>query len=97
MSDRGIILTSVFDRMRRDFIERLMLHLYLKAVPVHIEANDGILESLMLWLLVVIVHFPILHRLSSVQLEFVKFQFMMIPSLSILMLKFSATRNAYET
>jgi hypothetical protein len=75
-------LTSVFDRMRCDFIERLMLQ-YLKAVPVHIEANDGILESLMLWLLVVIVHFPILHRLSSVQLEFVKFQFMMIPSFKI--------------
>ena len=37
-------------------------------------------------MLTVIVQFPILHRLSSVQLEFVKFPFLM-------MLKFSATRQ----
>jgi len=37
----------------------------LKTVPVYIQANDGILESLMLKLLIVIIHFPILHRLSS--------------------------------
>ena len=33
----------------------------------------------------------------SVQLEFVEFQFLMVQLLSILMLKLSATRNAYET
>ena len=62
----------------------------LKAVPEYWKRrNIGKLD--------VIAHFPILHHLSSVQLEFVEFQFLMVQLLSILMLKLSATRNAYET
>ncbi len=76
-----------FDQMRRDFIEDWCC---LKAVPEYWKRwNIGKLD--------VTVHFPILHHLSSVQLEFVEFQFLMVQLLSILMLKFSATRNAYET
>ena len=72
-------LASIFDRMRRDFIERLMLFESCSASYPSKRWNIGKLD--------VIVHFPILHRLSSVQLKFVEFPFLLIPFLSILMLK----------